>query len=372
MKQEAHTPVRVLQVVTTMDRAGIETMLMNYYRHIDRSILQFDFLEHRAKRSDYDDEIEALGGKIYRLPRLNPLSKEYLNALDKFFSEHPEYRIVHSHLDCMAGIPLKYAKKHGVPTRIAHAHNSNQNKNFKYPLKLYYKQSIPQYATDLFACGQEAGKWMYGNHPFSVLNNAIDVKHFSFNKEVRKEVRNQLGIDESTLVLGHVGRFNPQKNHTFLIDIFNAVHSLRPDSKLLLVGQGELEKEIREKCNAMGILDHVVFTGSRSDVNRLLQAMDVFMQPSLFEGLSVAAIEAQAAGLPCLISDKVPMDCEKTEGLVCSVPLDASPKDWAEKVLKAASIARRDTYPEISQNGFDIIENAEWLQNFYLSRQSGY
>ena len=147
----ADAPVRVLQVVTQMTRGGLETMLMNYYRHIDRSKVQFDFIEHRDRMADYDAEILEMGGKIYRLPRLNPFSGRYLHALDGFFAEHPEYRIVHSHLDCMAGIPLQYAKKHGVPVRIAHAHNSSQEKNLKYPLKLIYKRNIPVYASDLFA-----------------------------------------------------------------------------------------------------------------------------------------------------------------------------------------------------------------------------
>lgn len=280
-------PIRVLQVVTQMTRGGLETMLMNYYRHIDRSQVQFDFLEHRNYMADYDAEILELGGRIHRLSRLNPISQHYLRELDRFFTDHPEYRIVHSHLDCMAGIPLKYAEKHGIPTRIAHAHNSNQDKNFKYPMKLYYKQNIPQYATKLFACGQEAGKWMFGNHPFSVLNNAIDAKQFAYSAEVRQQVRAELGIEKNTFVLGHVGRFSPQKNHAFLVDVFHAVHGLCPNSCLLLIGEGELEQEIRQKCANSGIIDYVVFAGIRNDVHRLLQAMDVFMLPSLYEGLSL-------------------------------------------------------------------------------------
>lgn len=364
----ANEPIRVLHVVTQMTRGGLETMLMNYDRCIDHSKVQFDFLEHRSAVTDYDREILDMGGKIYRLPRLNPASPSYLKALDHFFSEHPEYRIVHSHLNSMAGIPLKAAKKYEVPVRIAHAHSSNQEKNFKYPIKQFYKKSIPQYATDLFACGEAAGKWMYGGYPFTVVNNAIDAKQFVFDKKVRSQAREELGIHSTTLVLGHVGRFSPPKNHTFLVDIFRAVLSLHPDSKLLLVGQGNLEQEVRNKCNDYGILDHVVFAGVRNDVYRLMQAMDVFVFPSLYEGLGIVAVEAQAAGLPCVVSDRVPKECEKTNGLVSYLPLDQNPDDWAKRIIEAAATERKDTSAEIMNNGFDISENARWLQDFYLSQ----
>ena len=153
-------PIRILYVVTYMGRGGLETMLMNYYRQIDRNEVQFDFLVHRDFEADYDKEILKLGGKIYHLPRLNPWDYRYLKKLDEFFQQHKEYKIVHSHLDCMAGIPLKYAKKNGIPVRIAHAHSKSQDKDFKYPLKLWMKRMIPRYATKLFACGEEAGEWM--------------------------------------------------------------------------------------------------------------------------------------------------------------------------------------------------------------------
>lgn len=361
-------PIRILHVVTTMNRGGLETMLMNYYRHIDRSLVQFDFLEHRSSESDFDAEIAALGGTVYRLPRLNPLSFRYRKQLDRFFAAHPEYRIVHSHLDCMAGIPLAAAKNHGVPVRIAHAHNSNQDKNIKYPMKLFYRQEIPHVATELFACGQDAGKWMFGKHSFTVLNNAIDAEKFSFCAETREQVRAEFGIKDSTLLLGHVGRFSPQKNHRFLLEVFHTLQQMRSDSKLLLVGGGELEATLREKCRDLGIQDQVLFTGIRSDVHRILQAMDVFLLPSLYEGLCVVAIEAQAAGLPCVISDSVSKECVRTNGLVSFFPLEKSTQQWAQEVLRHAGTDRTDRSAEIRQNGYDIGENAGLLQNYYLSR----
>lgn len=356
-------PIRMLHIVTYMGRGGLETMLMNYYRAIDRAKVQFDFLTHRDFRADYDDEIEALGGKIYRLPNLNPFSRSYLGALDRFFREHPEYRIVHSHLDCMSAIPLKAAKKHGVPVRIAHSHSSRQDRDLKYPLKLLFKRSIPGQATQLFACGKEAGKWMFGTDDFRVLNNAIDAERYRFDPVVRQEVRRELGIPADAPVVGHVGRFMAPKNHGFLLRIFAEL----PDhARLLLVGDGELLAENERLAEELGVRDRVIFAGLRSDVDRMLQAMDVFVFPSLYEGLPLSVIEAQAAGLPCLISDKVPIECKKTD-LVTQIPLDASPAEWAEAVLSAAEAPRGDTLAQIRETGFDIRANAEWLQNYYLS-----
>ena len=356
-------PIRILHIVTYMGRGGLETMLMNYYRAINRNRIQFDFLTHRDFRADYDDEIEALGGRIYRLPNLNPFSRGYLGALDRFFAEHPEYRIVHSHLDCMSAIPLKAAKKHGVPVRIAHAHNSNQSRDAKYLLKLFYKRMIARNATQLFACSEEAGKWMFGDTICRVLNNAIDAGKYAFDAGVRSTVRRKLGLPADALVVGHVGRFDSQKNHRFLVEIFE---KMTVDAWLLLVGDGVLRPDVEQQAATLGIRDRIIFTGVRTDVDRLLQAMDVFLMPSLFEGLPVSIVEAQAAGLPCLISDKVPIECKKTD-LITQLPLDASPAEWAEAVLAAAKQPRTDTLMQIREAGFDIRANAEWLQNYYLS-----
>ena len=356
-------PIRILHIVTYMGRGGLETMLMNYYRSLDRSRVQFDFLTHRDFRADYDDEIEALGGRIYRLPNLNPFSRSYLGALDRFFGEHPEYRIVHSHLDCMSAIPLKAAKKHGVPVRIAHSHNSNQTKDAKYLLKLIYKQMIAHNATELFACSDEAGRWMFAGADFRVLNNAIDAERYGYDANIRAEVRKELGIPADAFTAGHVGRFMPQKNHGFLLRIFA---ELPDNAMLLLVGDGELRAENEHLAEELGIRDRVIFAGLRRDVERMLQAMDVFVFPSLYEGLPLSVIEAQAAGLPCLISDKVPIECKKTD-LVTQIPLDASPAEWAEAVVSAAKTPRTNTLAQIREAGFDIRANAEWLQNYYLS-----
>lgn len=362
-------PIRVLQVVTYMGRGGLETMLMNYYRNIDRDKVQFDFLTHRDERWDYDDEIESLGGKIYHLPKLNPFSKNYLNALDKFFNEHKEYQIVHCHQDCLSGVVLKVAKKNGVKFTIAHSHNANQDKNLKYLIKLFEKRKIPKYADKLFACGNEAGRWMFNTDNFEVLNNAIDTDLYTYNAEKASKVKKEFGI-ENKFVVGHVGRFNPQKNHEFLIDVFNEIQKIKEDSVLMLVGDGDLRQEIEKKVQDLGLSEKVIFTGIRSDVNDLMQGMDVFLFPSLYEGLGIVLIEAQAAGLKCIISDTIPKDGIITDD-VLSLSLNQSPVIWANEVLKYKGYKRSNNKELIEKADYDIKNNAKKLEQFYIQNTRG-
>lgn len=356
--------LRVLQVVTHMNRGGLETMLMNYYRNIDRSRIQFDFLTHREYDGDYGDEIKTLGGIIYHMPRLNPFSIKYKKMLNDFFDNHKQYQIIHVHQDCMSSVILKIAKQHGVKVRIAHSHNSSQDKDYKFPIKMYYRTQIAKYATDLFACSKAAGEWMFGNSKFIVLNNAIDAKKYIFNQTKRDTIRKILGIDKNELLIGHVGRFCNQKNHMYLIDIFYMIQKKVP-AKLILVGDGELRTKIEEKVVSYNLKDEVIFTGIRSDVADLMQAMDVFIFPSNYEGLPVTMIEAQASGLPCLISGKVPIECKITD-LVYQSPLSQSADVWADTAIRFVKTERRNTYENIKEAGFDIEKNSEWLQDFYL------
>ena len=358
--------IKILHFVSTPARwSGVMGTIMNYYRHIDREKIQFDFLVHRDFEAAYDREIMGLGGKIYRLPRLNPISHYYRKQLDKFFREHREYKIVHSHLDCMSAIPLKSAKRNGVPVRIAHSHSSSQTKDKKYYLKMFYKDKIRKYATELFACSEAAGQWMFNTDHFHILNNAIDTNQYVYAPLVRSSERIIMGIPEETLVIGHVGRFAPPKNHKYLIELFNQVRKKIPNTILLLVGDGELRTQMEKQVKELGIQGKVIFAGQRTDVSRLLQVMDVFVFPSIYEGLPVSLIEAQAAGLPCLISDKVPIECKKTD-LVEQVPLDDMNK-WIELIIGAEKVMRRDTSEEIKKSGFDINSSAKKLEEFYLS-----
>ncbi|MBQ2854026.1 MAG: glycosyltransferase family 1 protein [Oscillospiraceae bacterium] len=357
--------IRILHIVSYMQRGGLETLIMNCYRHIDREKMQFDFIVHRPFRADYDDEIEALGGKIYRLPRLNPFSHGYKKALLDFFKAHPEYRIVHCHLDCMSALPLKAAMRCGAPVRIAHAHNSNQDKDWKYPLKRWFMRDIPDVATHFFACSKESGEWMFPGQVVTIVNNGIETERFGFSPEVRSQVRGELGIKEE-LILGHVGRIVPQKNHDFLIEIFAEVAKQSPDAKLLLIGAGPLEEQVRRKVNDLGLTEHVRFLGIRSDVNRILQAVDVFVLPSLYEGLSLTAVEAQTSGVTCVFSDSISRECEMTD-LVEFVSLNETPAHWADMILKGSTAPRKDQRDKIIEAGYDIQTTADWLVDFYTA-----
>lgn len=362
-------PIRVLQVVTYMGRGGLETMLMNYYRNIDRNKVQFDFLTHRDERWDYDDEIESLGGKIYHLPKLNPFSKNYLNALDKFFKEHKEYQIVHCHQDCLSGVVLKVAKKNGVRFTIAHAHSASQDKNLKYLIKVLAKKNIKKYSDKMFACGEEAGRWMFETDNFEVLNNAIDTDLYTYNKEKADKIKKEFGI-ENKFVVGHVGRFNYPKNHKFIIDVFNEVQKVKEDSVLMLVGDGELRPEIEQKVRDLGLSDKVIFAGIRSDVNDLMHGMDVFLFPSLYEGLGIVLIEAQAAGLKCIISENIPKDGVLTND-VTSISLNQSPAVWANEILKYQEYKRANNKEIIKKVNYDIKNNAKTLEHFYIENARG-
>lgn len=355
--------LRVLQVVTDMRRGGLETMLMNYYRQIDRDNIQFDFLTHRSYRSAYDDEIEELGGVVYHLPKLDPFSTSYKKALGDFFDEHPEYQIVHVHQDCLSSVILKVAKAHGVKIRIAHSHANSQNKDIKYPIKLYFKRFIPKYATHLMACSCEAGKWMFGTADFIVLNNAINAMEYGYDPQKREEQRKNLGLNQDEILVGHVGRFSPPKNHMYLLEIFSEIQRTE-NARLILVGDGMLRSEIAKKIRHLGIEDRVIQTGVRPDVANLLQAMDVFVLPSIYEGLGIVAIEAQAAGIPCIISDTVSAEACITKETI-KLSLQDTPEVWASKAIELSRLPRRNTYEEICDAGYDIVSNAKKLETFY-------
>ena len=359
--------IRILHIVTYMGRGGLETMLMNYYRHIDRDKIQFDFLVHRDFEADYDEEILSLGGRIYHVSRLIPWSRSYREELKTFFRKHPEYKIVHVHQDCLSAVALQCAKECGVPVRIAHSHVASQDKNLKYLIKLYYKRKIPSYATDLLACSHAAGDFMFPGHSYQIMKNAIEVDRFTYNSAVRKKIRDEFGFDDK-IVIGHIGRFFPQKNHSFLIQVFAECLKREPKARLLLVGDGELRKDAEAQVNELGIADKVIFTGVRGDVEELLQAMDVFLFPSLYEGLPVTMIEAQASGLPCVISDQVSKECIITDDLVKIQSLKNSAGVWADIVLELAAQKRVDHSEEVKTSGYDVKNAAARAEKFYIKK----
>lgn len=363
-------PIRVLQIVTYMGRGGLETMLMNYYRHIDRTKVQFDFLVHRDFKADYDDEIQLLGGRIFHLPRLVPWSRSYRRKVKKFFEDHPEYKIVHVHQDCLSSVALQCAEECGVPVRIAHSHNSSQDKNLRFIIKKHYMKQIPRFATDLLSCSKTAGDWMFGNEPYQLLANAIDITAYSYNKDTAVQVRKEFGITNQ-LVIGHVGGFRKQKNHLFLLEIMTEIIKTRPEAKLLLVGDGDEMASVKTGIQKSGLEENVILAGKRQNVNEIMQAMDIFVFPSLYEGLPVTMIEAQTSGLHCVISDKVPKECIVTKGLVTVMNLSDPAADWAKHILLQAALPREDHTCEIKKSGYDITVEAQKLEKFYLDKTEG-
>lgn len=359
-------PIRVLHVIGVMNRGGAETMIMNLYRNIDRNKIQFDFVEHTDKRAVFDDEIESLGGVVYRCPKFTGKNYfTYKKWWDNFFtSEGAKYRIVHGHIGSTAAIYLKSAKKYGKYT-IIHSHNTKASLSFKEFIYRFLSHIACNYADYFFACSKLAGIDRFGKKiNFSVLNNAIFTEHYTFSDSTRREVRDELGLNNE-YVIGHIGRFNYQKNHSFLIDIFKELKKKNDEVKLILVGDGEEIGNVKNKVMNYGLEKDVIFTGVRSDVNKLLQAMDVFLFPSLFEGLPVTIVEAQAAGLPCVISNKVPDECIIIEGLVTIKKLSDSAEDWASHILTKKYFVRIDTSEEIKNKGFDINESTKLMEDFY-------
>lgn len=359
--------IRVLQVVTVMNRGGLETMLMNYYRKIDRNKVQFDFMVHREEKGHYDDEIISLGGRIYRMPQIRPGNyRDYFRKLDRFFADHSEYKVVHSHINENSSFVLRAAKKVGVPCRIAHSHLSDLGIDLKLPFRLYARSVMKDHPTRYFACSKNAGKWLFSNkspEEIKVLNNAVNVEEFLFNREARQRTRKELGVRDE-LVIGHIGRFNKQKNHEFLIEIFKSVVEKRPDAVLVMIGEGNLKPQIEKKVLELGLTSNVRFLGVRSDIARLMQGMDLFLFPSLFEGLPVVLVEAQAAGLKCVISDSITKETDIT-GSIEFASLSESPEEWANKVL-SSSYEHVDTSLLLSEKGYDTRTMAKWLADYYL------
>ncbi len=358
-------PIRVAQVLNRMDSGGIESVVMNYYRHIDREKVQFDFYLAEGSSFPQRKELERLGAGIYLIPAYSRLVR-YHRVLYRAFKEHG-YKIVHAHLSTMSVFPLFAAWRAGVPVRICHNHTTAYwGEGVKTLLKYILRPFNKIFATDYFACGETAGRWMFGDRCFNdgkvtVMPNAIDTEKFAFDPQARVALREELGIPQEAFVVGHVGRFTYAKNHSFLLDIFYELLKTRPDARLLLVGEGELESNIRSKARRLGIDGSVIFTGVREDVSRLYSVMDVFCLPSLYEGLGMAAWEAQANGLPVVVSDKIPAETAVNESGQC-LPLKDRARVWAVALQKAKRIDIA-AIPEIQENARQLEEKYTKLIN---------
>jgi glycosyltransferase EpsF len=357
--------IRVAQVVGKMVGGGVESVVMNYYRNIDKDKIQFDFFVHDNSPNIPKDEIESMGGRVFLIPPYNKIN-DYISTLIKLFKKE-KYKIVHSHMNTLSVFSMYAAKRAGVPVRIAHNHSTaGKGETKKNIMKYILRPMGGLFPTDLAACTEFAGEWMWGKKvlqsgKITIFNNAIDLNHFKANKAVRDVYREKFGLQDK-FVIGHVGRFCYQKNQEFLVDIFNEVHKTRPDAVLMLIGEGETVDMIKGKVSELGLDNSVKFMGSSTEVYNLYQAMDVFVLPSRYEGLGMVAIEAQAMGIPTIVSTEVPKEACVTDGIEF-IDLDAGAEMWAEKI---AGIDLNKTITDIClKEKYDITEQADKLRKYY-------
>lgn len=373
MKAFVETPIRVLRVVSKMDFGGLETIIMNTYRRIDRTKIQFDFIVHYPEEGKYDKEIRELGGKIYVFPLFNGMNyKLYRDTWKRFLKEHTEYKIIHGHVAPAAWIYLSIAKQYNLIT-IFHS-NDTKPKSFK---KASIKQLLQTplraknaYVDYKLACSIRAGKWMYGNdkepgREFFVVPNGIDTKKFVFSEETRNRVRMLLGFD-SDFIIGHVGRFDDAKNQQFIVEVFNEFLKRRNEAKLVLIGTGIHFNEIQDKVNHLGISSNVLLLGLRNDVNELMQAMDFLIFPSIYESFGNVLVEAQAAGLKCLVSTNVSTEVRLTDQIEY-LSLSENAQTWADKICSMAQECcdREKSAMKIKCAGYDVITSTKWYEEFY-------
>lgn len=363
--------LRVLHVIGKMDRAGAETIIMNIYRNIDRERIQFDFMVFSNEEGDYDSEIKQMGGKIYQMPEFKVINYRNMCKIFKKFFEKHSYEIVHGHIGSCAPAYLYYAKKNGSFT-IAHSHNTDSSIIWK---KIAYKCLTRPviYVADYFmACSEEAGKDRFGKkiinqNNFRVMNNAIDAEEFIYTDERHCSLKDKFGLNNK-IIFGHVGRFTEQKNHDFLIEVFENIKKKHNEAILLLVGVGEDFDKIKEKVEARKLEKSVCFLGIREDISDLMNLFDVFIFPSIYEGLGIVGIEAQAAGLPCFFSNAIPDEAILTPS-VWKFPLKWGAERWATEINKKIQFFKRvDNYKLIVKGGYDIKKLSKAMEQFYLNK----
>lgn len=364
-------PIRVASVIGRYIGGGVEAVTINYYRNIDKNKVQLDFICDEDSTNIPYEEIERMGGKVIIIPSYSKPFK-YHKALKRVLKEG-NYKIIHSNINTLSVFSLFAAKCAGVPVRIAHSHSTTNKKEKKKNLmKQILRPFSKVFATDYMCCSELAGRWLFGNKEYDkgnvyLLNNAIDLDKFKYNESLRKKKRKELSIKDNTLVIGHIGRFVAQKNHDFLIDIFNEIHKKNNNSILLLAGQGLLMEDIKNKVKELNLEDSVKFLGQRNDANELYQAFDVFLLPSLYEGLPVVGVEAQAAGLLCYLSDDMTKET-KVLDITKFMSLNNTPEEWANNILDDVKKYKRiDTSKEMTAKNFNIKEEAKKLEEYYLN-----
>lgn len=372
-------PIRILHVVGGMTRGGIETWLMHVLRHIDRARFQMDFLVHTTEPCSYDDEVRSLGSRIISCPRVSqPLL--YGSDFKRILRENGSYDIVHSHVQHFNGYVLRLAKEAGVPIRISHSHNDTSILEAKASpaRKLYFsltKWWISRYATIGLAVSRQSARSLFGYHwekdpRWQVFYCSVDLTPLRHQAVDREAVRAELGISKTAFVIGHVGRFQEQKNHEFILSIASCLVKKDADICLLLVGDGVLRTEIKEKVDRMNLTDCIILAGVRSDVPRLmLAAMDLFLMPSLHEGLPLVLLEAQAAGLPCIFSDVITQEVDMVIPSLQRISLSQTASEWSDAILTTKKakpkITQTQAYQSIEQSSFNIHKSIKQLEALY-------
>lgn len=358
-------PIRVAHIVGKMVGGGVEAVVMNYYRHIDRSQVQFDFIIDSDSTVVPEDEIRDLGGRLFEVPPYQHL-REYQKSLGILF-EHNQWRIVHSHINTLSVFPLRIAKKAGIPVRIAHSHATmGKGETKRNLMKLALRPFANVYPTDRVACSSYAGKWLFGeNTPFTVIPNAVNVAKFRFSEVARNEMRSAWGADDDCCVAGNLGRMESTKNQAFLIEAFARLHAEHPDSLLVIAGCGSLRESLEQQTRDLGISDCVRFLGRVNDVSCLYQGMDVFVLPSLYEGFGMALLEAQVSDVPCVVSDRVTPEVILSDG--CNLlPLEDGADVWAHAIWEQFIEGSRGSAAGEAFECFDIEKAAKELGAFYM------
>ena len=360
--------IRVLHIIAGLNNGGAEAYIMNMYRNIDRTKVQFDFLL-RSKNGIYEEEVKELGGRIFYTAEYPRHFLKNKREVKNFFKDHKEYDIIHVHANALIYMTaIKLAKKNNIKCRVMHSHNVNAKNKIFSIIHYINKLRIKKYTTDCFACSTEAGEWMFGNE-FILKRNAVDLNKFKPNIEIRQKVRNNLNISDK-FVIGHIGRFVTQKNHSLMIKIFSEYHKNNPDSVLLLVGGGPLEHEIKSLVDEYNLTKDVIFLGPRNDFNDIVQSFDMFVFPSLVEGFGIVVLESQVAGIPCVISSNIPNEVVLTN-LVKKVSINDSVSKWVEVIDDVRYSKKEDievSLSKIKNAGYDIKTAANELQNFYIEK----
>ena len=408
--------IKVLVLITVMDRAGAETIMMNYLKNIDREKIQMDLMINRQGKADYESEIKKLGSKIYYISPIKPGSIiKYKKEFRQFLQKHPEYTIIHSNLEERSCFPLKIAKEMGIKTRIVHAHSVPKKQGIKQLQRIWCKKQLKGTYTHMFACSEGPAQWLYGKdvrcitmeeavkksgitknktnsvstggaieniatiekvseNSVIIMKNAVDTEKFVYRENIRKQQRKNLKVSEDTLVVGHIGRLVPEKNQLKLIEIFGNVNNQRPDSRLLLIGGGKskreqkYKKQVQKKIKEYGLESKVRWLGVRDDIDKLLHAIDVLVMPSTSEGFPVTLVEAQALGTREVVSDVIDYKVNVTEELQYQA-LDGDVEDWANKIISFShtTLDREKMHQMVKDKGFDIKDNAKQLEAFYES-----